>query len=142
MGTTLNFLLRQYQKGDGDVFGCSYINPPIGNYVSHETTTNANVRHLQSHFDEAWCQGGTRKDDKAGHWWDRWLCHITDKGPPEQILKVLPDPSEHSMWWWTRAPDDFPEEYLGVQWWHRSIMLKDCMCRFVLNSPSSADKFG
>ena len=54
MGTTLAHLLRAFQENDSGEFGCCYLNPPVGNYVAHETTTNANVRLLPSHFDESW----------------------------------------------------------------------------------------
>ena len=128
MGTTLAFILRKYQKSFAETgFGCSYINPPIGNYVAHTTTTNANVRDLPSHFDESWCQGGTRKDEKFGWWYHRKLCHITVKGPPEIQLEVVPDVNDLAQWWWTKAPADFPEEFMGPQWWHKRITIPDCM---------------
>ena len=136
MGTTLAWFLKKYQKSDPDEFGCSYIYPPIGNYISHTTTTNANIRDLPSHFEESWCQGGTRKDHKHGLWYDRSLCHLTEAGPPEVIIKVVPDGDE-SKYWKTEAPSLMDDKFLGVQWWHQTMLMKD-LCIYVGGHPPSS----
>ena len=117
MGTRLAHLLHKYQNSDMENFGACYVCPPVGNFVAHETTTNKNVRVLPSHWKESWCQGGTRKDDKAGHQSDRYLCYYTTEGPPDWICEVQPT-SDSRQWWKTQAPDDFPDEGVGVQYWH------------------------
>ena len=140
MGTTLAWFLKQYQDCNPEEFGCSYIYPPIGNYISHETTSNANVRLLPSHFEESWCQGGTRKDEKHQLWYDRSLCHLTESGPPKEIVKVVPDGDE-SKYWKTEAPPSMEERFRGVQWWHRAVVMKD-LCIYVgVSSPSSRIKW-
>ena len=129
MGTTLAYFLRQYQDCPPEEFGCCYLWPPVGNYISHTTTTNANVRDLNSHWEEAWCQGGTRKDEKHGHWWDRSLCHLTEKGPPKVIVEVKPE-NDESKYWKTESPPMMPDAFKGVQWWHKAVVMKDpwCLC--------------
>ena len=122
MGTKLACILRKYQEGFSDEFGCCYLNPPVGNYISHETTTNANIRVLPSHYSESWCQGGTRATDPDSKnlWWDRQLCHLTESGPPKVITEVKPEENTPYRWWTTQAPDSFPEQGLGVRFWHEA----------------------
>ena len=122
MGTKLAEILEKYQEGFGDEFGCCYLNPPVGNYISHETTTNANIRVLPSHFAESWCQGGTRATalTKKDLWWDRQLCHLTESGPPKVIAEVKPEENSTDRWWTTQAPASFPEDGLGVRFWHEA----------------------
>ena len=124
MGHTLVHILREYQHGYQPAFGACYVNPPLGNCIAHETTTNANVRTLPSHFGESWCQGGTRKDESFEHWYNRQLCHYTEKGNAHLIKEVVP--TDDTSWWWkTQAHSQFPERGLGVQFWHRAPHLED-----------------
>ena len=133
MGTTLAHLLKTYQKGNNPKFGACFVCPPVGNFTAHETTTNANVRVLPSHWGESWCQGGTRKDEECGHAQHRWLCHYTESGPPDWIEEVRPD-NDTSKWWKTMAHDEHPDHGLGVQWWHVAEVLKDSegLCTMVV----------
>ena len=124
MGTTLAHLLKTYQKDFKPEFGACYLCPPVGNFIAHKTTTNKYVRILPSHFEESWCQGGTRKNDAFGHWHHRELCHYTEKGNPEFIRKITPS-DDLALWWKTKANPEHPDEGLGVQFWHRAPLLKD-----------------
>ena len=149
MGTTLAHLLRTYQKGFQPKFGACYLNPPVGDFVAHETTTNKNVRVLPSHWSESWCQGGTRRDDASEHWYDRNLCYYTEKGNPERIDTVVPN-DDPEMWWKSKAHENHPDEGLGVQFWHLSMHLQDreSACswvshsRLIRESRSSSEKVG
>ena len=112
MGTTLAHLLHTYQKEDRSRFGACYVCPPVGNFTAHETTTNKNVRILPSHWDESWCQGGTRKDEKCGFDHTRWLCHYTLEGNPDWIAAVQPSNDTNKLWK-TLAPAAHPDEGNG-----------------------------
>ena len=124
MGSTLAHLLKTYQKDFKPEFGACFLCPPVGNFIAHPTTTNENVRVLPSHWDESWCQGGTRKDNACGHWYDRDLCHITERGNPEVITTVQPN-DDFALWWKTKAHCEHPEKGIGVQFWHRAPHLQD-----------------
>ena len=124
MGTTLVHLLHKYQNSEQPDFGACYVCPPVGNFVAHETTTNKHVRVLPSHWKDSWCQGGTRKNEKSGHYSHRWLCYYTTEGPPKWICEGQPT-NDTRQWWRTQAPDDFPREGLGVQYWHFSEHLME-----------------
>ena len=43
MGTALRHFLNKYQKDYKPEFGACYCYPPVGNFIAHDTTTNANV---------------------------------------------------------------------------------------------------
>ena len=118
MGRCFKHFLKKYQKlGHTHGFGACYLNPPMGNYFTHDTTTNANVREVPSHWGEPWVQGGTRKDPDDDWSVHRDLCWITESGPPEIITTFKPD-DDICSWWCTRAAANFPREFLGPMHWH------------------------
>ena len=125
MGRALSFLVESFQDHDNPAeFGCCYVNPGIGHYMEHESTTSKRERVLPSHWDEAWVQGGTRRNTAAGLWQRRELCKITEKGPPRVVAECEPDGDER--WWWrTGTPAKWPEVFTGVQSWHRINDLQD-----------------
>ena len=127
MGTCLHNLIYHFQRWhDPDEFGCCYINPGLGHYMTHASTTNVPGRVLPSHWDESWVQGGTRQDEKAGLWYKRYACHISDSGPPTQIGLVEPTGDE-DYWWRTGTVVEFPDILCGVQSWHKFNNFEDCI---------------
>ena len=109
-------------------FGCAYVWPPIGGFFTHESktcSTDPMTRRLKSHFDNSWCQAGTRKmNDDQVH---RWICAFTDKGPvsclgdaevqlPEQLVELR---------WTTQCPPGTPEWGLGWRYYHEGKTPED-----------------
>ena len=131
MGHQFIFWLMHFQgnaRKPNPEFGASYIVPPLGGYMTHNTTWMRQGRqaNLKSHWSAKWMQEGTRTEDFKGRTKVRRLVHYREKGHCEEICQVsLPLLEEE--WWYTEAPEDLPEDFRGVQDWHRPRVIEDSM---------------
>ena len=107
-------------------FGCCYIMPPIGGYMSHDTTwmKEGNAATLRSHWQAKWIQEGIRTQPLKGRSETRVFCHFRAKGHAAPICRVIV-PLPEDQWWRTLAPENMPKEYLGVQVYHRPKVIED-----------------
>ena len=104
--------------------GCAFVYPPIGGFFTHKSTTcstNTKERVLNSHFDDKWCQAGTRKEnDDQRH---RFIAGFTKHGPAAWLHDneiKLPDDLPR-LRWITQAPEGTPRDQLGWRYYHRGI---------------------
>lgn len=58
--TLLRTLRGKWNKVSG--FGASYVYPPIGNFVEHNSKCSYNIDRRATLWNKEWCQGGTRKN--------------------------------------------------------------------------------
>ena len=122
-------------------FGACYIVPPLGGYVTHKTTWMKQSRQatLHSHWYAKWMQEGSRTDDFKGRDKVRKLCHYREKYNPEFICEVR-IPLKEEQWWTTEAPADLPDEFRGVQDYHRPRVIEDCIYLFGCLSSVARDE--
>ena len=124
MGAQMLVWLQQYQEEE-DFAGC-YVVPPVGNYMSHKTTwaKESKAACLESHWQASWiCKDGTRVNPDSRHH-SRKVCHYRTKGHAEVVGEVFP-PLGPDDWWKTTAPIDMPEEFIGLQAWHKIYQIED-----------------
>ena len=118
MGHQFIFWLMQFQgdaRRPNPKFGASYIVPPLGGYMTHNTTWMKHGRqaNLKSHWNAKWMQEGTRTEDFKGRTKVRRLVHYREKGHCEEICQVSL-PLLEEQWWYTDAPEDLPEVVLPL----------------------------
>ena len=93
--------LLRYLQAHQRSLGASYVQPPVGNYTTHQSGCDMSLMTgvgRLSCWDEKWCVPGTRPahDSKRRQ---RWICGFAKTGPPEWLQAVTdPDVSPHSMW--------------------------------------------
>ena len=104
--------------------GCAYVYPPIGGYFTHKSTTcstEKTERVLQSHFEDKWCQAGTRKENEDQV--HRWICGFTAKGPAQWLHQNeirLPEELP-GLRWYTQAPKGTRNDQMGWRYYHEGI---------------------
>ena len=131
MGHQFIFWLKHFQglsSRPNPHFGASYIVPPLGGYMSHDTTWMklGKQARLDSHWNAKWMQEGSRTEDLKGRSKVRKLVHYREKGHCETLCEVHLPLEEH-QWWTTEAPEGLPNKFCGVQEWHRPRVVEDCM---------------
>ena len=96
--------------------------------MSHKTTwmRQGQQANLNSHWAAKWMQEGSRTEDFKGRGKVRKLCHYREKGSAEELCEVK-IPLEEEQWWTTEAPEDLPDDFRGVQDYHRPRVIEDCM---------------
>jgi hypothetical protein len=99
--------------------GACYVQPPIGSFVAHESTTTPGA-FLETHFKSKWAQEGTRPE-KETHLL-RYLCGFSQKGVAHWLhtwgIDLRDDATRQHYIWRTEAmPGQIPE-LCGLQTWH------------------------
>jgi len=82
-------------------------------------------RILTTHFENDWCQAGTRKE--ASYQYDRWICAFTESGPAEWLDEhpvVLPA-QPAVLRWRTQCPPKTPLCFLGWRWYHEGLTAEE-----------------
>jgi len=99
--------------------GACYIQPPIGSFVPHESTTTPGA-FLQTHFKSKWAQEGTRPE-KENHQL-RYICGFSQKGVAHWMhtwgIDLRDDAiRQHYIWKTEAMPGQLPD-LCGLQSWH------------------------
>ena len=119
MGATLKSFLTMFAHlQEEDLFGACYLNPPVGHYMSHKSTTDKDERYLDAHWGDIWVQGGTRKDEAMGWLKDRKIMKLGKDLKPQEVGTVQPENLHRHQPWKTQAPPGMPDKWLGLQPWH------------------------
>jgi hypothetical protein len=99
--------------------GSSYIQPPIGSFVAHESTTTPGA-HLGSHFDSRWAQEGTRIEKEGQQL--RYVCGFTQKGVAHWLhtegIDLRDEGTRRKFIWKTQPMPTMPDYLTGFQPWH------------------------
>ena len=105
MGATLkSFLYMVTHLQDPEEFTACYLNPPVGHYMSHQSTTDNEGRYLDAHWNDIWIQGGTRKDEAMGWKKDRTICKLAADLKKQEVGVVQPENLDRHRPWMTQAP--------------------------------------
>ncbi len=116
MGNFLNKMCGMKWQAE---LGSSYIQPPIGSFVEHESTTTP-CAILSSHFDSKWAQEGARIE-KPGQQL-RYICGFAVKGTAHWLhtegIDLRQESVRSSFIWRTQAVPRMPEKLTGLQEWH------------------------
>ena len=130
MGATLKSFLSQFSNlfGKGE-FGCSYVIPPLGNYMGHQSTTDKQGKFLDPHWGEFWIQGGTRQCPELGWTRSRSINKLVGLYKAVELVKVFPEHCAHK-YWRTQPPANMHNEFMGLQPWHRANVHHEeaCLC--------------
>ena len=124
MGATLNnFLHMVCHLQEPTEFGACYLNPPVGHYMSHQSTTDQAGRYLDAHWGDIWIQGGTRYNKAMGWEKHRKICRLTPDMQKEEVCEVRPEDLTNHRPWTTQSPPGMPAKFFGLKTWHnQSIM--------------------